>query len=341
MGTRRPYTVLLVALSIHIATGLAFAQKYSVTDLGTLGGFTTTANAINNHGQVTGSSNVTANSAHAFLWSNGALTDLGTLGGPDAIGLAINSRGDVVGYSELANDHYRGFLFSGGKMITIPPLSGDYGTAYGLNNLRQIIGNSVNGSNIPAGFILTNGVITDLGNLGGEDGTTASGINNLGQVVGYSYNTRGDFRAFLWQSGSMSDLGTLGGDWSQAYAINDAGQITGAGYLSGNFGPHAFLLSNGSMTDVDGRSKLLQSAGLAINRSGVVVGKMQVHDNGQFVNFHAMMVINGKMRDLNTLIPSGSGWVLQEAHGINDAGQIAGAGLLNNQQRGFLLTPVH
>ena len=44
-------------------------------------------------------------------------------------------------------------------------------------------------------------------------------------------------------------------------------------------------------------------------------------------------------KDLNDLIPSGSGWVLTEAEGINEAGRIVGVGWLNGQQRGFLLTP--
>ncbi|HEY7097968.1 MAG TPA: hypothetical protein VH437_14675 [Terriglobales bacterium] len=331
-------SILLVTFAL-LLSGLSFAQKYGVTDLGTLGGSAAAANAINSRGQITGYSSINGNSVHAFLWSSGTMQDLGTLGGTDAIGLGINASGDVVGYSELGDGAYRGFAYSGGRMITLPPLSGDYGTAYGINNSRQVIGNSKTAGGIAAGVVFFHGVNTDLGNLGGDDGTSATAINKLGQVVGYSYNTRGDFRAFLWQSGTMSDLGTLGGDWSQAYAINDVGQITGSAYLSGNFGPHAFILSNGTMVDVDKRSKLLQSAGLSINRTGIVVGKMQI-PGGQFVTFDAMIVINGKMTDLNTLIAPGSGWILQEAHGINDSGQIVGLGLLNKQTRAFLLTPV-
>ena len=38
---------------------------------------------------------------------------------------------------------------------------------------------------------------------------------------------------------------------------------------------------------------------------------------------------NGVMNDLNDLIPAGSGWELVTAFGINDAGQIAGTGVIN------------
>ena len=47
------------------------------------------------------------------------------------------------------------------------------------------------------------------------------------------------------------------------------------------------------------------------------------------------------MKDLNTLLnPSGTGWVLNAASGINDSGQITGYGVHNGLTRAFLLSPV-
>ena len=45
------------------------------------------------------------------------------------------------------------------------------------------------------------------------------------------------------------------------------------------------------------------------------------------------------MIDLNSLIPSNSGWVLGRAQAINDLGQIVGFGYYNGQTRAFLLNP--
>jgi probable HAF family extracellular repeat protein len=45
------------------------------------------------------------------------------------------------------------------------------------------------------------------------------------------------------------------------------------------------------------------------------------------------------MKDLNKLIPVGSGWELQQAYGINNAGQIVGTGTHKGLEHGFLLTP--
>jgi probable HAF family extracellular repeat protein len=77
------------------------------------------------------------------------------------------------------------------------------------------------------------------------------------------------------------------------------------------------------------------SAASAINNVGEVVGRA---DDGNAEHAFIWDNVNG-MRDLNNLIPAGSGWVLQEATGINNAGQIAGTGVLNGAHRAFLLTP--
>ena len=76
----------------------------------------------------------------------------------------------------------------------------------------------------------------DLGVLKGQVYSRANGINAIGQVVGYSGLQRDstESRAFVWshQTG-MIDIGTLGGAYAQAYAINDAGYITGASQTQG------------------------------------------------------------------------------------------------------------
>ncbi len=48
--------------------------------------------------------------------------------------------------------------------------------------------------------------------------------------------------------------------------------------------------------------------------------------------------VNGT-RDLNTLIPAGSGWQLTQVKAINDSGWIIGTGTLNGVERAFVLKP--
>ena len=67
-------------------------------DLGTLGGWSSAAVAINDRGQIVGTSvTKTKNGdgdpvSHAFLWQNGKMRDLGTLGGWSSAAVAINDR---------------------------------------------------------------------------------------------------------------------------------------------------------------------------------------------------------------------------------------------------------
>jgi hypothetical protein len=73
---------------------------------------------------------------------------------------------------------------------------------------------------------------------------------------------------------------------------------------------------------------------MAINSQADVVGSRDVGSRSSTFSFPG-----GVMVDRNTLIPQNSGWELQEARGINDAGQISGIGALNGNERGSLLTP--
>jgi probable HAF family extracellular repeat protein len=92
---------------------------------------------------------------------------------------------------------------------------------------------------------------------------------------------------------------------------------------------HAFLYSGGKMKDLGAFYD--PSVAEAINNSGVVVGES---DN------HAFIYTGGKLQDLNKLIPSGSGWVLTEATGINDTGQIVcNASSTTSYTHAFLLNP--
>jgi probable HAF family extracellular repeat protein len=66
----------------------------------------------------------------------------------------------------------------------------------------------------------------------------------------------------------------------------------------------------------------LRGEAFGINDLGEVVGwSTSVNRSGYYVQ-HAFIHSGATFQDLNTLIPPGSGWVLSDATGINDSGQI-------------------
>jgi probable HAF family extracellular repeat protein len=103
--------------------------------------------------------------------------------------------------------------------------------------------------------------MTSLGRLLKSDTySVALDINNLGQVVGFSGSNNNffsesgsDIRAFLYSDGMMQDLNKLvvpgsGFTLTQARAINDQGEIVGAGSINGEL--HAVLLTPQSSQEV-------------------------------------------------------------------------------------------
>src|SRR5438309_1502548 len=97
-----PWPLGLLALLLLAAARPAAAQGYTVTDLGTLGGSSSDARALNLAGQVIGSATLPGDSDwHAYRWENGVMRDLGTLGGTAGYVGGINASGQVVGYSYL------------------------------------------------------------------------------------------------------------------------------------------------------------------------------------------------------------------------------------------------
>jgi probable HAF family extracellular repeat protein len=73
----------------------------------------------------------------------------------------------------------------------------------------------------------------------------------------------------------------------------------------------------------------------AINNSGDVVGYYETSDQVT----HAFLYSGGAAYSLANLIAPASGWTLEMASDINDAGEIAGSGLHSNESHAFLATP--
>ncbi len=113
IGRRNACAAWIATLGIALIAFSASAQdngsnnqqplpRYTVVDLGTLGGTYSLAGGLSNSGWVEGYSTLPDGNHHAYLWRNGLMTDLGTLGGPNSqAGFRPSDRGNAGGAQTL------------------------------------------------------------------------------------------------------------------------------------------------------------------------------------------------------------------------------------------------
>jgi len=313
-----------IGLLLAFFITLRASPIYSVNDLGTLGSSSAIGFKINNSGTAIGWAESIYGYSQAFQSANGGpLQTLAPLSASDSFAMGINSAGVIAGTAYVDGQPH-GVLWNGNATTDLG--AGIYAT--GINDPGVVVGGNGHA------FVLANGVYQDLGVLPGGNWSSAYGINNSGTVVGYGSLASGNFGAFVWtpQSG-MQQLGTFGGPNSYATGLNNNGEVIGYASLSSGY-EHAFSAVGAVMTDLGTLGG--SSFAYGINDSGEIVG-YSWPTGGE--NTHAFLYVNGMMIDLNSLIPSGSGWQLLEAYGVNNTGQIVGEGLLNGQYHAFLLDP--
>lgn len=350
------------------ASAQVAAKKYVVTELGSLDGSigNTIALGINNAGQVVGYTRLGSSfsdPSRAFRTApNQAIkpTDhLGTLGGASSFAYAINSSGQVVGDADRADGTRRAFRIDpGGAMVDLGTFAAE-GTV--LNNSSGA--RNINDAGIVVGFARVpnnicvsvsrafrtapgaaiNPSTDDLGTLvpptvscPSVRSSIAWGVNGAGSVVGNSATTLltgTPNHAFLFSgSGPMTDLSALAlGPNSNAFAINDRGEVVGDSQFDGNpfSGFMRAILKSGSnplldLGDLGGgwasaaaiNTPLSGGPSQVVGRSGTAAPAAH-----GFV-WTGSYAAGGTMVDLNALVAANSPWVITFARAINGRGQI-------------------
>ncbi|HLK22200.1 MAG TPA: hypothetical protein VKT81_24805 [Bryobacteraceae bacterium] len=349
-----------------------------IQDLGSLPDMPAcTGTAISQSGNVAGYCSVAGGSVfletptHGFLYSKGTLTDIKTSSKP-TVPTGVNDSGSVVGAYVNINlakgIAVSPFLFQNGA---IQPFAGAPNNAapFGLTNAgqsaaTQILEGGYNFFAASEAFLITGqGNATPL--VAMQSGqSTAFGISPSGDWVAGAFASiiakqLASLKAGLWHAGVFQALPLASNfNYASATAVNDAGTAAGIAFTfdfaalqDPHAAMHAVIFSNGGVTDLGTLSADRNSAAAAINNSGTVVGfsTTQTPDITLFeapvletasALSKAIVYTNGTMYDLNRLLINGSGWQLNSATGINDAGQIVGTGTINQQQHAFLLTPI-
>ena len=373
------------ASSFAIASaGISTPGTYTVT-------VSTARGAVNSNGAYVRVNGITPATTYA-------VTDLGVVtGGSTSHAFGLNNSGAVVGFSVVAdsNSSPHAFLWQGGVMNDLGAVSGDTASyAQGINDAGQVVGYSYGSSGDPHAFLYSGGVLSGFNALPDPSTGRAYAINATGQIVGYATTLSTSvtwltydpyFHGFLASGADRTALGGLVnvatiGLSSEAWAINDAGQIAGASAVaySGSVTYHAFLRSGGTNADL-GTLGGVNSKAYGINATGNVVGYSQttagdthaflsatgtmtdlgtlggttstaygINAAGTVVGYsttatsdsRAFVWESGVMADLNTRIVGASDWTLTDAAAINTAGQIAVSGTRSFNNRAALLSPI-
>jgi probable HAF family extracellular repeat protein len=223
-----------------------------MTDLRPSTGVNSSANDINEMGDIVGGGDTGFGEFHAYLLSEETSIDLGTLGGSESEALAVNGPGQIAGHSRIRGQvaKHAFFIPEPGTMLDLGTLGGATSVAHDVNDRGEVVGLAETGAGQAHAFLWTaEGGMRDLTSLG----TVSIGlaINNRRDVVG------GSGHAFLWtERTGMVDLGTLGGRTSCANDVNDSGYIVGVSQTRetdrrGLPVTHAFLRTpDGSMVDL-------------------------------------------------------------------------------------------
>lgn len=313
--------------------------RYTVRDLGTLGGTITAAADVNALGQVVGLSMTTDGFLHAFLWSKGKMTDLGTLGGQSSYATSINDAGVVAGYSQLpGSQNSHAFLWrKGAGMRDLGTLGGAQSFAADVNDLGLVVGRAFDSTQTPHGFAWR--AATGMRQLAGDPFSTAgaAGAGNDGPIAGSAglplvpgmwTTSQAAFSPFSLPSGF---------DQGQTYGLDAAGDAVGA-IGTGSGLARGFFRHAGSAARAFGAPGQIQnSEAYAVNNSRRTVG---IAYNDPFgVSYGWLARAPGSRMQLLADLTKSPGWAFNSPAAINDLGQIAGTGQKGGLPRGFLLTP--
>lgn len=208
------------------------------------GGFT---NAIgrNAAGDTVGRYLDSARVSHGYLLSNGQFTSFDYPGATFTGAAGISPEGDIVGRCTVGGVTH-GFLLKRGqspryRVTDLGTFGGKMSHAYGVSNAGVVTGDATTANGDFHPFLWRDGKMTDLGSLGGTNGSgnnpngslqvaivsEIAGVDPLGADF-CGYGTHRMCRAAIWKDGRMTQFPTLGGNNALGFGVNERGQMVGS-----------------------------------------------------------------------------------------------------------------
>ena len=260
-------------------------------DLGTLpGDYLSFAHAIDDAGNVVGSSTSTSGVTTAVMWRPGSppqpLLDIQLPGVTGMTPLDLNNAGQVVGYGIDQNFELAGWFWSrqtGTVDLRQPIPSCQFGAApSAIGPSGTVVGNYCEPAvGLMHAFVWSPGIpYQDLGvPLGrvNDAHIRAAGINSAGVIAGSAGPAAASFaslRPFIWRNTTFTPLAMFSRTDPHGYAngINDHGLVVGASKAARSGIIQAALWTSPSVIiNLNGRDSSFSEA-VAINNAGMIAG---------------------------------------------------------------------
>lgn len=338
------------------------SSAYQVTDLGIAGNGPMTPLVMNNQGDVLGGYQPELLTP-PYVFSDGKSTAVPTAfarlfrraNGQDIVPLSLSDSGDILGgvagsrsgsYKTggllgTTTAHYAlpdAFIFDGRKVRHLGA-----GFAVGSNSSGEILVLSAP-ADVYWATDTTNGRLNGVRSASiynGKKHTQLKLPTGAGTIVGGAIDNAGNVvlvgnGVYVYPPGSKTAT-EISTETLSGVAISTGGVVTGL-TSAGDVG----VVNNGQFTDL-GPPPSGSLSVHGVNTSGAVVGTTIVAAFDSLPVYTAVVSDNGAMTDLNSLAPPDeTGWLLQSARAIDDAGQIVVIAQANAaQQYQYLDEPFH
>ena len=315
------------------------AQKYKVVPLGTLGGLTSYAYAINEQRQIVGCSEKSDGTQGAFVYADGQMMELPSLvGALGSCAYDINEFGEIVGQVNVTETESLAVKYDYMDSIQVLDIPGNpaESVALAINDAGQLVGWFKDGGYKHAFAFSPN---YQAFHVSIPEGTypndkTANDINNAGEIVG-EYPDRYSISAYIYNGEFHHAKGNYL-EATYAYGMNNHGRLVGGGPsltycafaydLYSDYYQSVFAIGQDFVHPSNWQNEGTKLCD--VNNAWLMVGSSYAVDGTR----HAGLALpyTGKMIDVNAMTwTEQCGWVIHEARGINDEGCIVGWASLN------------